>query len=647
MRDRIKKRIKIITVIVLIIAGVTAFFIAAHFRGYERTIKVEKDTYVYEYYSDNNYGADDYLRVGNYQFGKVQAYYHFNISSLPDGWREVEITVKFDYGSDFVDVGANLTYESWDEMTITWNNKPNHSVYRGHILCDGFDFRIPLRPDQIINDGVGVCLYGRGGEDDGYIQGNSREGASRSSDKGYLELRYIGIDPIILTGLSIAGIVVLIVIAAIGVIVAILIVETRSNKIPKIRRNPIRRNRFGADWLNGYNGSKSTPTLEKEINQYITLKLIHGRTFIFVDGKRFIQCIRLILNIPKDDVPIYDEIDSIDEATKLYSTHIHQNRIIMGRMGAHGLNQRHDITSEQEFWGHCSNIQAWVEHDYDTRILMSNISFPLLRELTKARDPMASKVYKEEIALRLESGYPSVVQYLLTQGYIQVFSPSEFKTILESTDLIKNLSSEPRMLSQFLRSCVSKFPTLLEDILLQIFKLPDGKNIFFSVIQIKLRMSAFRPYIRYNAPQFLFTLKTTLESLFLRVDEKTGEDINDCIQVINNKLEGQALSIPNVSGRSYFEAIRNMLMNNVPLDELDDEQKLLFKQKILEQIRRSQSRCSYCGKQIPKDQDICEWCGHKKDDDEGGFFPYPFIFKPPGGGGGRLKEGAIAIPVII
>lgn len=112
MRDRIKKRIKIITVIVLIIAGVTAFFIAAHFRGYERTIKVEKDTYVYEYYSDNNYGEDDYLRVGNYQFGKVQAYYHFNISSLPDGWREVEITVKFDYGSDFVDVGANLTYES-------------------------------------------------------------------------------------------------------------------------------------------------------------------------------------------------------------------------------------------------------------------------------------------------------------------------------------------------------------------------------------------------------------------------------------------------------------------------------------------------------------------------------------------------------
>lgn len=370
----------------------------------------------------------------------------------------------------------------------------------------------------------------------------------------------------------------------------------------------------------------------------------HGRTFIYVDGKRFIQCIRLILNIQKNDVHLYEEVDSIDEAAKLYSNHLFQNRIIRARIPIPEPNQRHRITPEQEFWGHCSNIQAWVEYDYDTRILMSNISFPLLRELTKAGDPKASKIYKEEIALRLESGYPSVVQYLLTQGYMQVFSPEEFKTILESTDLIKNLSSEPKILSQFLRSCVSKFPTLLEDILLQILKLSDGKNIFFSSIQIKPRISTFRPYLRYNNPQFLFTLKTALENLFKRVDEKTGEDILDCIQVINIKLEGQDISISNVSGKSYLEAIKNMLLNNIPLDELNEEQKLLFKKMILEQIHRRQSRCSYCGKVIPKDQDICEWCGHKKDDDEGGFFPYPFIFKPPGGGGGSTK-GTIAVPI--
>lgn len=657
MKERIKKRIQIITGIVLIIFIVTGLLIAAHFRGYERTVNVNKDAYVYEYYPDKNYGVNDYIRVGNYQFGKVQAYYHFNISSLPDGWREANIIVRFDYGSDFVNVGANLTYESWDEMTITWNNKPNKSVYRGWISCDGFDFRIPIRSDHIINDGVGVCLYGRGGVHDGYIQGNSKEGASSKSDIAWIELSYIGIDPIILTGLTITGIVIYIVIAAILVIVAIFFIKPKFSKNSKNHRKSIKKNPFGANWLNAninkFNIGKAkalkVEALEKKVNQYITLKLEYGRTFIYVDGKKFIQCIRLILNIPKDDVPLYDEVDSIDEAAKLYSTHIHQNRIIGGRMGVRGPNQSHNITSEQEFWGHCSNIQAWVEHDYDTRILMSNISFPLLRELTKAGDPKASKVYKEEIALRLESGYPSVVQYLLTQGYIQVFSPSEFKTILESTNLIKNLSSEPKMLFQFLRSCVSKFPTLLEDILLQILKFPDCKNIFYSSIQMQPRISPFRPYLRYNKPQFLLTLKTALESLFLRVDEKTGEDILDCIYTIDKNLERPDINYE--SGKILLESIGARFLNNQPVENINNagaEALLQLKQKILEEFRRSQSKCKYCGKMLPRGKKVCDWCGHKKDDDEGGFFPYPFIFKPPGGGGGgRLKEVAIAIPVRI
>ena len=48
---------------------------------------------------------------------------------------------------------------------------------------------------------------------------------------------------------------------------------------------------------------------------------------------------------------------------------------------------------------------------------------------------------------------------------------------------------------------------------------------------------------------------------------------------------------------------------------------------------------------IPKDKDICDWCGHKRND-VGAFFPFPFIKKPPGGGGGSSK-GTIAVPVKI
>ena len=278
---------------------------------------------------------------------------------------------------------------------------------------------------------------------------------------------------------------------------------------------------------------KISHILEKQINQYITLKLENGRTFIYVNGGRFIQCIRLVLNIQKEDIPLYDEIESIDETANVYKNHIYQNRIVRGPMAAPVRDQSHDITPEQEFWGHCSNLQAWVENDYDTRILMSNISFPLLRVLSKAGDPKARKVYKEEIALRLESGYPSVVQYLLVQGYITEFTPEEFETILETTDLIPKISSDIKVLYQLVRTCAYKFPALGETITLQIKKLPNSKYVHFL--------------------QLLFG-----------------------------------------------------------------------------------SRCTFCGKEIPKERDNCEWCGHRRPDDDD-LLKFPFKFRRPDGGDGSMK----------
>ncbi|MFX1412539.1 MAG: hypothetical protein ACFFA2_01755 [Promethearchaeota archaeon] len=361
----------------------------------------------------------------------------------------------------------------------------------------------------------------------------------------------------------------------------------------------------------------------------------NGRTYIYINGKRFIQCIRLILNISKADIPLYDEIDSIDEAAKIYTRHLHQNRIVTGPMAFPVRDQYHTITPKQEFWGHCSNIQAWVEHDYDTRILMSNISFPMLRELAKAGDVKARKVFKEEIALRLESGYPSVVQYLFAQGYIKEFTPDELQTILESSNLIEKLSSQPKILLWLLKICIHKIPTLTEDILLKILNLPNGKNTLLLIIQ-RQAITPFIPkyvlkYGIWNNTHSLLTLKSALENLFNRVDEKTGETILDCIQEINNQLELQK------PGISTADIIGNMVLQNKVLDE---KQKL----KIMENLLKRQKKCSYCGKVIPKDRDICEWCGHKKDDDEGGSFPYPFIFKPPGGGGGTMK-GVAVVPV--
>ena len=628
-----KNNRRLVLISIILIAGLfVAFSVIYHIRyGYIQDIDVKKDAYVFEYTPSTNYGGSDYLYVGNLPSGKTEAYYQFDVSSLPDGWVEARIILFFDDASGSVDVGVNFTDNGWSEETITWNDKPIQNRYMGHLINDGFNFYIPLSADDIINGKVSVCLYGKRGDADGYIRGSSKEGALDEDEVPLIRLKYEGMDPLVVTAIVLGSVV------TCGIIALFIYLELR--KVPSAKKNRYIPHRQPFQYSKPY---KVIVTEERKINEYITLKLENGRTYIYVNGKKFIQCIRLILNIPKSDIPQYDEIDSIDEAAKLYSNHVFQNRIIRGRMAAHVPNQSHDLTAEQEFWGHCSNIQAWVEHNYDTRILMSNISFPLLRELTMAGDPLARRIFKEEIALRLESGYPSVVQYLINQGYLKQFTSDEFKTILDTTDLILNLSNKPSTLFRFLSSCVSKFPNLLEDIVLKILKLSDGKQILLSSISI----STMRPFLTLNyrnSSNLLLKIKEVLQNLFHRVGAHIGEDIIDCLHEIESKIQAQAIDEPAFFRDSRREFItRKYLLDQIAFGEAGIEDVA----QNLREFRSLRFKCSYCGKIIPKGKITCDWCGHRNDDDDEGYFPYPYIFRPPGGGGGANK-GTIAVKIKI
>jgi len=81
------------------------------------------------------------------------------------------------------------------------------------------------------------------------------------------------------------------------------------------------------------------------------------------------------------------------------------------------------------------NIQAWVENDYDTRILHSNISFPLLKRLTNIGDPMARNVFKREIAERFSSGEKIVILFLLEGNYLEYLDESEKEILIESVKI--------------------------------------------------------------------------------------------------------------------------------------------------------------------------------------------------------------------
>lgn len=159
---------------------------------------------------------------------------------------------------------------------------------------------------------------------------------------------------------------------------------------------------------------KESPKKEYQINDYLTLKLENKATNIYVDEKQFIQCKFLLLNIPPDKVRDFDDIESIDEAAERLNHDLEYQKKINIK-----------IPPETEFWAHCSNLQVWVEYNYDTRLLHSNLAFPLLKAITDAGDPTAREVFKREIKLRFESFNPPTQQYLIENGYLNYFNNEE------------------------------------------------------------------------------------------------------------------------------------------------------------------------------------------------------------------------------
>ncbi|TXT61412.1 MAG: Leucine-rich repeat domain protein [Promethearchaeota archaeon] len=170
--------------------------------------------------------------------------------------------------------------------------------------------------------------------------------------------------------------------------------------------------------------SNPKPKNEYKVNEYLKLKLENGVTNIYVKERRFRQCMYLLLNIPTENIRDFDEIDSIDEAAEFLDRSMEGSRV-----------GKHNITPDVEFWGHCSNLQAWVENGYDTRILHRNLAFPLLKRLVEVGDPNAKKVFKEEIALRIASGHSTVISFLTEEGYLKYLNSEEFETLFEEIQL--------------------------------------------------------------------------------------------------------------------------------------------------------------------------------------------------------------------
>lgn len=157
---------------------------------------------------------------------------------------------------------------------------------------------------------------------------------------------------------------------------------------------------------------------EFKINKYLTLKLEKGKTNIYVKGELFLQCKHLLMNINIEKNNSYNEIKSIDDAIKELPE---------------GLEI--SVPPEVEFWGHCSNIQTWVEYDYDTRLLEMKLAFPLLKALTDAGHQRARTRLSEEVLKRFNEGNENVREYLIFENFFGYLKPyDKFYHLLNEED---------------------------------------------------------------------------------------------------------------------------------------------------------------------------------------------------------------------
>ncbi|MFX1435329.1 MAG: hypothetical protein ACFFB1_16280 [Promethearchaeota archaeon] len=187
-----------------------------------------------------------------------------------------------------------------------------------------------------------------------------------------------------------------------------------NNEIIKRLMSEIIKNKFytfqdTSNQLDIYQPTRYLPRKAEKIfkvNNFIELRLEDGKTIIYVAGEPFMQCKYILINIYKKELKRYGNVESIDDVINIdhgTKEFINPNRI---------------ITPEQEFQAHCSNIQAWVEYNYDTRILHSKLSFPLLKKLVNVGDQKAKSIFQKEIMIRFYQGNQTVIDYLIEELYL-------------------------------------------------------------------------------------------------------------------------------------------------------------------------------------------------------------------------------------
>lgn len=274
---------------------------------------------------------------------------------------------------------------------------------------------------------------------------------------------------------------------------------------------------------------------EFEVNEYITLKSEDGKTWIYIKGEKFINCLKLILNLPISKISSFNEIDSIDDAVEKLKYLDNSEKKVA------------NIPTDTEFWAHCSNLQVWVECNYNTRLLHSSLAFPLLKRLVEVGDPIAKGRFKEEIVKRIESKNFTVIEYLINSNYLDFLNQEE-KDLLYR----KGIESGNLPLILFLLNQNDKKYINIDT--LTTFLLDPSSRLRLN-LKKKIEDDIFSKMV-------IFPLMKKLSSLNI----SPAKDL--FIQEITNKMRNPSLSmISNIIGNNYLKDFKLQELKNLFLEK--------------------------------------------------------------------------------
>ncbi len=210
--------------------------------GKERTV-AEKDTYVELDDPTSNNGGKNWFIVGRWISAPNEAYLYFEFEDEPDNWKEAEISLNIYSVSETMKVEIYLIEADWDELALTWINKPNKSILIDTFTVaesDIYKFEVTDEVEDLLDDdkeGISICIYhDYTTGNSGHFQASSTEGYYEKDDAPLLIWIYDVLNEVD----YITIIIVIVVFAGIVCLVIVLVVGDRKKKkiIPKEPASP-------------------------------------------------------------------------------------------------------------------------------------------------------------------------------------------------------------------------------------------------------------------------------------------------------------------------------------------------------------------------------------------------------------------------